>query len=107
MWDGGWGGTMAKIITFYVDAKGLNIHSSKNMFVCIQQMAEWRSMSSMWTQRVFACFGIHSSKNMFVFISYEEWMAGGVWGGWVGGGGSHGQDNNIRCGGKGLLHSFK
>ena len=26
----GWGGTMAKIMTFHVDAKGFYIHSSKN-----------------------------------------------------------------------------
>ena len=28
-WGGGWGGTMAKILTFHVDAKGFYIRSSK------------------------------------------------------------------------------
>ena len=35
-WGGvGWGGTMAKIITFHAVAKGFYIHSSKSMFVFI------------------------------------------------------------------------
>ena len=29
-WGGAGGGTMAKILTFHVDAKGFYIHSSKN-----------------------------------------------------------------------------
>ena len=32
---GGWGGTMAKIVTFDVVAKGSYTHSSKNIFVYI------------------------------------------------------------------------
>ena len=38
---GGWGGFMAKIITFHLDAKGSYVHSSKNLFV-----------NSIWLNRV-------------------------------------------------------
>ena len=66
------GGTMAKIITFHVDAKGFYIHSYMS---CI---------NSKWLNRV----GGRSSV------------------GW-GVGGNYGKDNDIPCGCKGLLHSFK